>query len=197
MKSRFTLGAVVVGVPLVPTLLGPLSAGDPVPRAASFTPGGEHWPGTDFAGRDVWRQVLPGGRSVVLVALAATAPAHLVAPPAGLISALTHRTWLEELLMRPLDVLLAVPSLLMTLLVAASVFPPGGTAGLLRDRADLALVLITHDLDTAAVATGIAVLDAGDLVDQGPAPEVPTRPRHPFTVSLMGTSARLTAGARP
>jgi peptide/nickel transport system permease protein len=124
MRQRVTLGALIVGVPLALALLGPLFAGAPGPRAASFTLGGEHWLGTDFVGRDVWRQVLLGGRSVVLVALTATALAYLVALPLGLISALTHRTWLEELLMRPLDVLLAVPSLLMILLVAA-VFSPG------------------------------------------------------------------------
>ncbi|MER6617568.1 ABC transporter permease [Streptomyces xantholiticus] len=124
MRSRLALGAVVVGVPLALALLGPLFAGEPGPRAASFTLGGGHWLGTDFVGRDVWRQVLLGGRSVVLVALAATALAYLVAFPVGLLSALTQRSWLEELLMRPLDVLLAVPSLLMILLVAA-VFTPG------------------------------------------------------------------------
>lgn len=121
---RIVCGALIVGVPLVLALLGPLFAGEPGPRTASFTTGAGHWLGTDFVGRDVARQVLLGGRSVVLVALAATALAYLVALPVGLISALTHRSWLEELLMRPLDVLLAVPSLLLLLLVAA-VFTPG------------------------------------------------------------------------
>ncbi|MFH9266736.1 ABC transporter permease [Streptomyces sp. NPDC017546] len=128
MRSRFAFGAAIVGVPLALALLGPLFTGDSGPRAASFTLGGGHWLGTDFVGRDVGREILLGGQSVVLVALAATALAYLVALPVGLISALTHRRWLEELLMRPLDVLLAVPSLLMILLVA-SVFTPG-TAGL-------------------------------------------------------------------
>ncbi|TXS52017.1 ABC transporter permease [Streptomyces sp. t39] len=124
MKPRFALGALLLGVPLVLALLGPLFAGEPGPRAASFTLGGGHWLGTDFTGRDVWRQVLLGGRSVVLVALAATVLAYLVALPVGLVCALTGRAWLEELLMRPLDVLLAVPSLL-TILLVASVLTPG------------------------------------------------------------------------
>ena len=76
----------IVAVPLGLALLGPLFAGAPGPRAASFTLGGGHWLGTDFVGRDVWQQVLLGGRSVVLVALAATALAYLVALPLGLIS---------------------------------------------------------------------------------------------------------------
>ncbi|MDN3027440.1 ABC transporter permease subunit [Streptomyces sp. S.PB5] len=122
--GRFALGVAVIAVPLLIALLGPVFAGQPGPRAPSFTLGGGHWLGTDFVGRDVWQQVLHGGRPVVLTALAATALSYLVALPVGLAAALTHRRPLEELLMRPLDVLLAVPSLLLILL-AATVFSPG------------------------------------------------------------------------
>ncbi|MEV1063924.1 ABC transporter permease subunit [Streptomyces sp. NPDC050263] len=122
--TRFALGVTVVAIPLVLALLGPLFAGEPGPRTVSFTVGDGHWLGTDFVGRDVGQQVLHGGRPVVLTALAATALAYLVALPVGLAGALTHRRRLEELLMRPLDVLLAVPSLLLILL-AATVFSPG------------------------------------------------------------------------
>ncbi|MBI0379726.1 ABC transporter permease, partial [Streptomyces albiflaviniger] len=82
---RFALGVAVVSVPLVLALLGPVFAGAPGPRTASFTLGGGHWLGTDFVGRDVWRQVLHGGRPVVLTALAATALSYLVALPVGLV----------------------------------------------------------------------------------------------------------------
>ncbi|WP_431046573.1 ABC transporter ATP-binding protein [Streptomyces sp. P1-3] len=61
-------------------------------------------------------------------------------------------------------------------------------AALLRDRRDMALVLITHDLDTAAQASRIAVLDAGEIVEQGTAAQVLTRPRHPFTASLVAAA---------
>ncbi|WP_254886264.1 ABC transporter ATP-binding protein [Streptomyces sp. NA02950] len=67
-------------------------------------------------------------------------------------------------------------------------------ARLLRERDDLSLVLITHDLDIAALAHRIAVLDSGELVEQGAAPRVLTTPEHPFTVSLMETTARLGVG---
>ncbi len=148
--GRFALAAALVCVPLVLALCGPLFAGEPGPRAASFTLGDGHWLGTDFVGRDVWRQVLLGGRPVVVVALAATALAYLVALPLGLISALTHRTWLEEVLMRPLDVLLAVPSLLMILLVA-SVFSPGAVG--------LALLVALVNIPDAARLVRAAAAD--------------------------------------
>ncbi|MGW5472140.1 ABC transporter permease [Streptomyces chartreusis] len=127
-RRRFTLGLAVVAVPFAFALFGPLFAGDPGPRAISFTADDGHWLGTDFVGRDVWRQVLLGGRTVVVTALAATALAYAVAVPVGLLSALTRLRWLEDLLMRPLDVLLAVPSLLLILLVAAVLRP--GAVGL-------------------------------------------------------------------
>ncbi|MFG2551281.1 ABC transporter ATP-binding protein [Streptomyces sp. NPDC048581] len=69
-------------------------------------------------------------------------------------------------------------------------------AGLVGEEEDLSLVLITHDLDTARLAHRVAVLDAGELVEQGPAQQVLTEPRHPFTISLMETTERLEAGTR-
>ncbi|MFI8849948.1 ABC transporter ATP-binding protein [Streptomyces sp. NPDC053499] len=65
---------------------------------------------------------------------------------------------------------------------------------LLHDRDDLSLILITHDLDTAALAHRIAVLDAGEVVEQGPAQRLLTEPTHPFTASLVRPTAHLEAG---
>lgn len=149
--GRFALGLTIVAVPLVLALLGPVFAGEPGPRAASFTLGEGHWLGTDFVGRDVWGQVLHGGRPVVLTALAATALAYLVALPVGLVSALTRFRWLEELLMRPLDVLLAVPSLLLILL-AATVFSPGAVG--------LALLVALANVPDAARLVRAAAAEA-------------------------------------
>ncbi|PBC80366.1 MULTISPECIES: ABC transporter permease subunit [unclassified Streptomyces] len=150
-RGRFTFALLIVAVPLLLALLGPLFAGEPGPRAASFTAGGGHWAGTDFVGRDVWRQVLLGGRPVVLTALAATALAYAVALPLGLFGALTHRRWLEELVMRPLDILLAVPSLLVILLVAAVLTPGAGGLALL-----VALVSIPDAARTVRAAAAEA-----------------------------------------
>ncbi|MFF6772078.1 ABC transporter permease [Streptomyces sp. NPDC012637] len=121
--SRYALAAALIALPLLLALLGPLFAGPPGPRSVSFATGDGHWLGTDFTGRDVWREVLLGGRSVVLVAIAATALTYALAVPLGLAAALTRRARLEDALMRPLDVLMAVPSLLLVLLVAATLAP--------------------------------------------------------------------------
>ncbi|MEU3486177.1 ABC transporter permease [Streptomyces massasporeus] len=148
---RFLLGLTIVAVPLLLAFLGPLAAGEPGPRGISFTVGDGQWLGTDFVGRDVRQQVLHGGRAVVLTALAATVLAYLVALPVGLAGAVTHARWLEELLMRPLDVLLAVPSLLLILLVA-SVFSPGA--------AGLALLVALVNVPDAARIVRAAAAEA-------------------------------------
>lgn len=58
-------------------------------------------------------------------------------------------------------------------------------ADLVRTHPEMSLVLITHDRDTATLATRIAVLDDGHLVEQGPAGRLLTAPRHPLTAALL------------
>ncbi|MDF6066277.1 ABC transporter ATP-binding protein [Mesorhizobium sp. B2-3-3] len=59
-----------------------------------------------------------------------------------------------------------------------------------------AVVLITHDLDTAAPADRVAVLDGGAVVEEGTSEEILNAPRHPFTVALVGASGRRGAAVR-
>ncbi|GAA3875914.1 ABC transporter ATP-binding protein [Streptomyces lacrimifluminis] len=61
-------------------------------------------------------------------------------------------------------------------------------AGLRRGRDDLSVVLITHDLDIASLADRIAVLDAGEMVEQGSVARVLTEPSHPFTKRLLAAA---------
>jgi peptide/nickel transport system ATP-binding protein len=57
--------------------------------------------------------------------------------------------------------------------------------GLRRDG-DMGILMITHDLSTAAhFADRIAVMYLGRIVEQGPAREVVRHPRHPYTKALL------------
>jgi peptide/nickel transport system ATP-binding protein len=60
---------------------------------------------------------------------------------------------------------------------------------LLRDlqkELGLSIVFVTHDIGAAVeVADKIAVMYAGKIVEQGPAVELLTRPRHPYMLSLL------------
>jgi peptide/nickel transport system ATP-binding protein len=57
--------------------------------------------------------------------------------------------------------------------------------GLRRDG-DMGILMITHDLSTAAhFADRIAVMYLGRVVEEGPAREVVSNPQHPYTKALM------------
>lgn len=115
----YAVPGLLVAVPLLLALLGPLFASDDTAKDVAFTLDRGHWFGTDFVGRDVWNEVLLGGRSLVLVAVAATACTYLLAVPLGLVAGMTRSRALDEILMRPLDLLLAVPSMLLLLLLVS------------------------------------------------------------------------------
>jgi len=58
----------------------------------------------------------------------------------------------------------------------------------LRAETGMGLVLITHDLGVAAeTADRVAVMYAGRVVETGPAVEVLTSPRHPYTEGLLAS----------
>lgn len=75
-----------------------------------------------------------------------------------------------------------------------------GTVALFRQLADergLGVLLITHDLRTVEwIADEVAVMYLGRMVEYGPAAEVLTRPRHPYTACLMDARPALDAGPR-
>ena len=53
-------------------------------------------------------------------------------------------------------------------------------------RSGLAILMITHDLSTAAhFADRIAVMYLGRIVEEGPAKEIVRNPQHPYTKALM------------
>lgn len=72
----------------------------------------------------------------------------------------------------------------------------GLLAELLRSGTVPALVLITHDLDTAALADRVAVLEQGEIVETGAAADVLTAPHHPFTRELTTAARSMRATGR-
>lgn len=123
-RSRRRCALLLLVLPLVCALVGPWFADPAGPRVGAYAPADAELPlGSDFVGRDVVDQVLLGGRTVVLVGGGAAVAAYLVGVPWGMAAAAARRRWADEVLMRPLDVLLSVPSLLTLLLVAGLARP--------------------------------------------------------------------------
>jgi oligopeptide/dipeptide ABC transporter ATP-binding protein len=62
----------------------------------------------------------------------------------------------------------------------------------LRERLGLTILLITHNLSVVAeVCDRVEVMYAGEIVERAPALEVFERPRHPYTVGLLGARPRI------
>jgi peptide/nickel transport system ATP-binding protein len=75
-----------------------------------------------------------------------------------------------------------------------------GLLNKLRRESNLGILMITHDLSTAAhFADRIAVMYLGRIVEQGPAGEVVRNPQHPYTKALLSVVPTLETrgGARP
>jgi oligopeptide/dipeptide ABC transporter ATP-binding protein len=72
---------------------------------------------------------------------------------------------------------------------ALDVTVQAGILRLIRDlqrEAQMSLIFITHDLSVArTVATRVAVMYAGKIVEEGPIDEIYQRPSHPYTRALM------------
>jgi peptide/nickel transport system permease protein len=113
-----------------------------------------HWLGTDQIGRDVLSRLIFGARNTIGIALATTFLAVLIGGSLGLIAAI-NRGWLDQLISRGVDVLMAIPSLIFALMLL-SIF--GSSAW--------SLIMVIAVIDstrvfrlTRAVAVNVAVMD--------------------------------------
>jgi peptide/nickel transport system permease protein len=87
----------------------------------------EHPFGSDTLGRDVLSRVIYAFRVSLAVAMGSVALAFLIAVPLGLISGFSGG-WVDTIIMRPLDLLLALPALLLAITLIAIVGPGASVA---------------------------------------------------------------------
>ncbi len=100
-------------------LLAPHAPGEQDLLAGVGGPSGAHWLGTDALGRDIFSRVIVGARSPVLGALAIALGAMVISVTAGLFAGyLGGKT--ESGIMRGVDLLLALPPLLVIIVVAGA-----------------------------------------------------------------------------
>jgi peptide/nickel transport system permease protein len=115
-------GAVILTVMIVLAVFAPaLAPYDPIDQdsqAIRAEPSGDHLFGADTFGRDVFSRVLYGGRKSLPIGLVAVGIAAVVGVTAGLAAGYYGR-WLDAVLMRFVDLMLAFPGILLALSLVA------------------------------------------------------------------------------
>ncbi len=112
----------IVGAALAAPLLARHDPLATAPRDRIQGPSLEHPFGTDDLGRDLWSRVLYGGRLSLRAGFVAVAIAVLGGVVVGLVAGYYGR-WVDMLLMRLADVLMAMPGILLTMVFIFSLGP--------------------------------------------------------------------------
>jgi peptide/nickel transport system permease protein len=128
-------------------------------------PSAEHWFGTDSLGRDVLVRLAYGSRVSLSVGVLATLLATIVGVVIGLVSGQVSG-WLDNVLMRVMDVLMAIPDLLLAIVIVAILGPGLGNAlmaisivsipGYARLARSMAIYLREQDFIMASRSLGVS-----------------------------------------
>jgi len=86
-------------------------------------PGGGFLMGTDELGRDVLSRVLAGARTSLLIAVATLIIGGVIGLVSGVVSGYFGGTWIDNVIQRAMDTLMAIPAIVLLLFVAALLGP--------------------------------------------------------------------------
>jgi peptide/nickel transport system permease protein len=160
--------AVMLAVLIFADLIAPLKKGIHLNPAARLTPPGrEYLFGADEYGRDVFTRVLHGGRLSLSLGLAASFAAMILALIPGCAAGLFGGP-ADEVITRIMDAFLCIPSILLSLAVAAALGPGFGNLfvamvishvpGFTRFVRSITLTIVVNDYIEAARASGTSGL---------------------------------------
>ncbi len=126
-SSATTLGVVLIVFVLLMAILGPLIAPYPFDEMNLTDklsgPTARHWLGTDQFGRDIMTRLFHGAQVSLLVGAGGTAVAMVLGVLLGSAAGYYGR-WLDEILMRLIDIVMAFPFIVLAI-VLAWVMGPG------------------------------------------------------------------------
>jgi len=114
--------ALLVAVAVLAPLIAPYEPDQQTWSAVRKAPSALHWFGTDDVGRDVFTRVIYGARASLLAGVVAVAFALLIGVPIGLIAGY-FGGFLDALLSRINDAMLACPFLILAIALAAFLGP--------------------------------------------------------------------------
>jgi peptide/nickel transport system permease protein len=123
--GRTRIGVAIVAVLVAIAVFGPLVAPHSPTEfiaAPNSGPSADALFGADALGRDVFSRFLHGGLTVLWMAAAATVLGVVLGVVVGLVAAYA-RNWLDDVLMRANDVVLAFPQIILALLAVSALGP--------------------------------------------------------------------------
>lgn len=162
-SPTFAIGAVIVGFWVCCAVFGQsLVPYDPYADDvlnSLLPPDSEHWFGTDQLGRDVFSRVIVGARDILTVAPLATILSTVLGTALGLAMGY-FGGWIDEILSRFVDAVLALPTVIVALLALTALgastitvlFVIGFTFAPIIARTVRASVLTERSLDYVAAA---------------------------------------------
>jgi peptide/nickel transport system permease protein len=168
LRRPFAVAGLVVAVAFVVSatfapLVAPYSPSQTDFEAILQHPSAHHLLGTDELGRDILSRVIWGARASIQAGVLATLLAMAIAVPIGLVAGY-YRGWVDPVISRLTDVLLAFPFLVLAVGLAAILGPSllnatlalgiGAVPALIRIARGEALALREEDYVRAAVANG-------------------------------------------
>lgn len=115
------LGLMFLCVVIILSVIAPLLGLDPLAQdlvASLEGPGAQYWFGTDELGRDLFARAVYGARTSLITAAGAVAIAGAIGVPVGLVAGF-FGGWRDAVLMRLVDVLLALPGILFAMAMIA------------------------------------------------------------------------------
>jgi peptide/nickel transport system permease protein len=129
LVRRYPLGAagaaIMVLFVLAALFAGTITSFDPLATNAAQSlapPGTSHWMGADNFGRDVYSRIVYGARISLAVGIGSTALGCLFGVALGLLSGYMSG-WVDLLVQRLIDILQALPLLVLALVMAAALGP--------------------------------------------------------------------------
>ena len=129
LARQYPLGAVgaviMAAFVLVAIFADFVTAYDPVTTNARMSlgaPNAQHWLGTDFLGRDIWSRIAYGARISLAVGIGSTTLGCAIGMIVGLASGYLGG-WVDLIVQRIMDILQALPLLVLALVMAAALGP--------------------------------------------------------------------------
>jgi peptide/nickel transport system permease protein len=124
-KSAMVGLAIVVALVLIAVLAPLIAPFDPTQQAYAHVrkaPSWRNWLGTDESGRDVLSRVMFGARASLLAGLVSVSIALCVGVPVGMLAGY-RGGWVDALISRLTDAMLAIPFLILAIALAAFLGP--------------------------------------------------------------------------